>query len=497
VAIEDETDGFDPTLSRFDNGGVIYARAVFDPLAIVDSKGNVVPYLAESITPNQDYTVWTIKARSNINFHDGTPFDANAMKQNFDAMKAGPYGFIASAFGSVSLIDSMTVQLSMLSPWVPFDYWLTGFIGGQMAYMASPKMLNKQDGYGPSHPSGTGPFVFESWIPNESFKAKANKNYWRKGLPYVDSITIKPIVDPNTRVSSLQSGTIDLAHFGTGQPIAQLIGSQNISRVSDAHLPVGEPDITMTMLNCYPTKAPFNNIYARQALAYATDTSRYISTVGGNIELPTDSIFSPGTPFYTKTTYPQYSLDKAKQAVANYKKSTGASQLSFILGTTNDAIDNQWAQLMASMWEQAGINVNINTSYLTAQLIGTALSGQYDAFLWRQFGSIHPDLNYIFWDGNGMSENFALDFARMNDPLTNQYLQSAREEKDSGVAAQYYQKVSERFAVDLQYIYTSRAVWNLAAYGNVQNYNNPTTVDGKPALGMLAGMFFVTEIWKG
>ncbi len=496
IGIEDETDGFDPTQSRFDNAGVVYARAVFDPLATVSRSGKVVPYLAESLTPNQDYTIWTIKARSNINFHDGTPFDGNAIKQNFDAMKAGPYGFIASAFGSVTLIDAMTVQLNMLSPWVPFDYWLTGYIGGQMAYMASPKMLNKQDGYGPSHPSGTGPFVFESWTPNVEFKATANKNYWRKGLPYLDSITVKPIVDPNARVSSLQAGTIDLAHFGTGQPISQLVGSPNISRVTDLNLPAGEPDITFIMLNCWPTKAPLNNIYARQALAYATDTSKYLSTIGGNIEIPTDSVFAPSTPFYTKTTYPKYNLEKAKQAVAKYKKSSGSSSLAFTLGATNDPIDIQEAQLMASMWQQAGITVNINTSYLTSQQIGTALSGQYDAFIWRQFGSIHPDLNYIFWDGNGMSQNFALNFARMNDPLTNQYLQAAREEPNFNTAAQYYQKMSERLAVDLPYILTSRAVWNLAAYGNVQNFNNPTTVDGSPALGMLAGMFFVTEVWK-
>ncbi len=496
IGVEDDVDGFDPTQSRFDNSGVVYARTVFDPLAIVDKSGKVLPYLAKSITPNQDYTVWTIRARSNVNFHDGTPFNANAMKINFDAMKSGPYGFTASVLSSINIIDPMTVSITMSTPWVPFDYWLTGFIGGQLAYMASPKMLKNEDGYGANHPSGTGPFIFESWLPNVSFKAKANPNYWRQGLPYLNAIEIKPMPDTNSRVLSLQSGTIDLAHFGTGQAIAQLEGSPNVIRVNDLNLPVGEPDINFTMLNCYYTRPPFNNIYARQALAYATDNSKYIPTIGGDIEMKTDSVFAPSTPFYTKTTYPQFDQKKALEAVAKYKQTSGANQLEFTLGATNDPIDVQCAELMANMWQQVGIKVNIDSNYLTAQQIGDALAGKFDAFLWRQFGSIHPDLNYIFWNGNGISENFAIDFARVNDPLTNQYLQAAREETDSTTAAKYYQQISERFAVNLQYIYNSRSVWNLAAYGPVQNFNNPTTPDGKPALGMLAGMFFVTEIWK-
>ena len=69
-----------------------------------------------------------------------------------------------------------------------------GSIGGQIAYVAAPSMLAGQNG-STSNPVGTGPFVFKEWVPNDHFTATANPNYWRAGLPYLDQITFKPILD--------------------------------------------------------------------------------------------------------------------------------------------------------------------------------------------------------------------------------------------------------------------------------------------------------------
>ena len=77
--IEAEDQGFDPASARFDETGVLYARTVFDPLTIIAADGSVQPYLAQAVTPNADYTVWTITARPDVVFHDGTPCDAAAI----------------------------------------------------------------------------------------------------------------------------------------------------------------------------------------------------------------------------------------------------------------------------------------------------------------------------------------------------------------------------------------------------------------------------------
>src|SRR3984885_671669 len=100
--IDTEEGGFDPTSARWDEGGYLYGRTVFDPLAIVTAAGNLEPYLAESITSNPDFTVYTITLRPGIVFHDGTPLNAAALLLNLHKQQAsiltGPaFSNVASA----------------------------------------------------------------------------------------------------------------------------------------------------------------------------------------------------------------------------------------------------------------------------------------------------------------------------------------------------------------------------------------------------------------
>jgi peptide/nickel transport system substrate-binding protein len=490
--VEAEESGFDPRNDRFDSTGVMYARTVFDPLAIIDAAGNVQPYLAESITPNADYSSWQIRMRPNLYFHDGTPCDAAAVKENFVAfMQPSTLVHLSiPLLESVQILDQLTVQLNMSAPWVPFNYWLAGLIGGQIAYMSSPKMLNAEDGYGPTKPSGTGPFIFKEWAPNSFFKAVKNPRYWRKGLPYLDSIEFRPITNENSRYASLQSGSIDIMHTDVASLIKEMSTNPDISFVTDQGKVIGEPDMGFILINTTDTKMPLGNIYARQALAWATDTSAYLSVIGDNINPYTNSPFVEGTPYYKPDVpYPKYNLSKAIAAVENFKRSTGLAELSFVLGTTPSPSNNQTAQMLQNQWQKAGINVTIDNSIEQNTLIDNALLGNYDAYIWRQFAAVHPDLNYIFWYNDG------LNFSRNNDPLIDSALDDARSNPNLEVQAKDYQTVSERFAIDLPYIWLSRDVWAIAAGSGVNNYNNPTTPTGAKAFPMISGIIWPTEIW--
>ena len=99
-----EEKGFSPIAGTFDKTGILYARTVFDPLAIIAADGiTVKPYLAESITPNADYTAWTITLRPNLVFHNGTPCDGAALVANFEAQKAA-----ALTGPALTTIDTMS-----------------------------------------------------------------------------------------------------------------------------------------------------------------------------------------------------------------------------------------------------------------------------------------------------------------------------------------------------------------------------------------------------
>lgn len=101
---EAEEKGFSTTQGTFDTTGILYARTVFDPLAIIAADGSVQPYLAESITPNADFTVWTITMRPNLTFHNGTPCDGAAVAENFALQQAsGLTGAALTTIADVSV----------------------------------------------------------------------------------------------------------------------------------------------------------------------------------------------------------------------------------------------------------------------------------------------------------------------------------------------------------------------------------------------------------
>ena len=162
---EAEEKGFSTTQGTFDTTGILYARTVFDPLAIIDASGNVRPYLAQSITPNADYTAWTITMRPKLVFHNGAPCDAAAVAENFALQQAsGLTGPEFTTISNVSVPSSLVVTVTMKSPWVPFDYYLAGGIGGQIAFIAEPNWLKSGSQTNPTDPMATYDF---GWLWRE------------------------------------------------------------------------------------------------------------------------------------------------------------------------------------------------------------------------------------------------------------------------------------------------------------------------------------------
>ena len=330
IGTEADESGFDPTKVALDSTGVMYARTVYDPLAITLADGRIQPYLAESITPNADYTSWVITVRPNVLFHDGTACDGSALLFNMNAYLASPLvNFTLTYVDSVSQTGPRSITIKMKNPWVSFDAWLAGYIGGQIAYVFSPKAFNNKAKPMNQNPVGTGPFIFESWQPNIQFTAKANPHYWRKDskgqpLPYLDGITFKPIPPVASRFSALQTGEIDLMHTDDDPTILQIrsLGS-GYAYVEDDVITVGEPDMNFLMINTAST--PFNDIRIRQAMAYSFDQKNYLQVICNHIAGPSNGLFPPGNEYHNPagTGYPTYNPAKAKALVNAWMHDNG------------------------------------------------------------------------------------------------------------------------------------------------------------------------------
>ncbi|HXW33834.1 MAG TPA: ABC transporter substrate-binding protein [Acidimicrobiales bacterium] len=494
---EAEINSFDPAAGRWDESGINYARTVYDPLTIIDAAGNVQPYLAQSVTPNGNYTQWTIKVRPGVRFHDGTTCDAAAIAGSMNHFKSGELGLVSTQpIQSITTSDPTTVLVNLNQPWVPFDKYLAGGIGGQIGYIVAPAMV-QQISANPNAqvtPIGTGPFKFSQWTPNDHFTAVRNQDYWRTGLPYLDAITWRPIPDATQRASSLQSGNIDMMHTDVAEVILEFQNADQYGYIDDLGSVVGQPDMDFTMLNL--KAAPFTDLRVRQACAMAINTEQYKAIINKNLNPISNQPFVPGTPFYAPVSYPSFNPSQAKSLVQQVARDT-SKPVSFVYGSTTDPAAVQAAQLVQTNFTAVGMQVQLQ-QFQQDDLINNALAGKFQAVEWRQFAAVDPDLNYLFWSPTtifGPPLNIASNFARNTDPQVETLLQQGRRSTDPSARALAYQNLAERFAKDLAYLWTDRAVWAIVTQSKVQNWNNPTTPAGTKAYGMIVGTVWPTQIW--
>ena len=489
MGIDTEESGFNPSTARWDEGGFLYGRTVFDPLAIVNAAGGVEPFLAESITSNEDFTSFTVTLRPGIVFHDGTPLDANALHLNIEnsatSVLTGPA--FADQIASASVSGPLAVTIAMKTSWAPFPYYLAQ---AQTGYIAAPSMLNSTDG-GTSNPVGTGPFVFQDWVPNSHMTSTRNPHYWRKGYPYLNSITYKPIINSSSRAEALQTGQIDMMHSNSPDNLLQFRGDKKYAYYDNSGQIVGQPTAQCVMLNT--STAPFNNKTLRQAMAKAINTAQFSKVIDKGIDAPINGLFLPGSEYYTKTSYPKYDASGAAKLVKQVQQQTGG-QVSFTLNSTSDPETLAAAQFLQQAWQTAGMKVTINI-IAQATIINDALAGTYQATLWRQFGAVDPDLNYVWWSTQTTSPPLALNMARNSDPRIQTALLAGRTTSDKADRIKAYQQVNQYLAQDIPYLWLARDTWAVVANPNVQNFANPTTLQNSKAIAFDEGVLWPTQIW--
>jgi ABC-type transport system substrate-binding protein len=488
-ATEAEINSFDTRLGAWDSTGFLYAGTVYDPLFYQAFDGSVQPFLARSITPNADYTEWTITLRPGITFHDGSPLDANAVKVNLDAYAHAPLtaAYFLNVIGT-KVVDSLTLRVSMYTPWVPFPFYLTK----QPGYVAGLKQL--ADTSGRARPVGTGPFSFKEWLPGDHFTAVRNPSYWRPGLPYLDSITFRPIADPQTRGNSLLAGDIDLMHSSDSQNVADFRNRPGFTQVNDVNSILGEPDQTCIMLNT--AVPPLNDVRVRQALAAATDRQRVIDTLLNGLTKAADGPFVPGSPYYGPTGYPSFDQNRARRLVADYTKDRGPISFKFV--AANNPKSAARNQLLQAMWREVGIQTEI-VLIEQSPLILNAIVGNYQASGWRQFSAPDPDGNYVWWSSTTSAPvgKQALNFTRISDPQIDAALDAGRTQVDPIVRAAAYRLVGARFGADVPYLWLGPAVWIVVGHDRVGGLGHATLPDGTAARNMISGVVSAAELWRG
>jgi len=501
--------------AQLDISGINYARTIYDTLTAPNADGKFVPFLAQSVTKNDDATVWTIVLRQGVKFHDGSPLTATVVKNNLDAYAGnyptrhpvlfglvfGPYVKGVTADDATNTV-TVTVDGDSKTPgnqgWQAFDsyLWSSGRLG-----IAAQAQLDDVSGCA-QNLIGTGPFKLKEWVVNDHFTAVKNPDYWgtdpgngNAKLPYLDEITFKPVPDGQQRLNGLQSGQFQLIHTSSSIDQEQLRSLAKKNSITENESDKFAEVAHLMLCIAPPTDttcpgSPFANQHARNAVAFALDRDTLLHVRGKDIPQIASGPYAPGSVGYLQDAgFPKFDLQKAKDEVAAYKAETG-KDLEFTYGGTPDPEGVETQNFIKGMFEAAGMKVSTYTVEQT-QYINVAVARNFQMYGWRNFPGSDPDSLFVWWHCNNDPPagcDNLVNFGGFNDQVINSDLEKGRVEADPTKRAGFYEDLNRQFSKQLYDLWTNWSVWAVATSPKVHGVFGPELPDGsKPNPGLATG----------
>jgi peptide/nickel transport system substrate-binding protein len=328
------------------------AQSLYQPLVQLNTAAQNEYVLAESIAPNKTTSEWIIKLRQGVTFHDGKPLTAQDVIYTFRRIKTGNKGSSFSggdSLGPMNLaglkaLDTHTVLVPFTSPY--------GSFLNQLAYWYYLYII--PDGFNPAapgtKPNGTGPFVYQSFTPEQRSVFTRNKNYWKSGRPYVDTLTIIDFSDNTALQNALTTGVIHGAGAFDGPELAALASATGVKTVA-SHTGAITP-FTMRV-----DQAPFNDVNVRQALRLLVDRQQLVNAgLAGNGVVASD-VFSPYDPDFDRSLHRDQDVAQAKFLL----RKAGKENLTVTLTTSPAATGMvSMATVLAQQAKAAGVTIKLN-----------------------------------------------------------------------------------------------------------------------------------------
>jgi peptide/nickel transport system substrate-binding protein len=491
VGLGAETSGWNPYQGQWGATAFMVANAIFDPLAGFDDDGIAHPYLAESFTPNGDFTVWEIGLRQGVVFHDGTPVDADAIATNLEAGRTS--GLTAASFATVSsidVVDDATVRVTMTRPYSTFPYLLAG----QPGYMTAPSQL-ADPATAQSRPVGTGPFSLVDWVPDDRLTVARNEAYWRPGLPYLDGIEFRILTDNQSRLASLEAGEVDAIEVTAASSLRdaeRTARGGGIQFVSDAGRETDEIIITLNT-----SAPPFDDPTAREAVAAAIDRDGLAAVNAGAVP-PAWGPLAEGSPAYLtpeEAGNTPYDPVRARELATSYEQQSG-QPLRFGMILPPDPELRANGELLQAQLSEAGIGVEIELAEQTS-LISRVLGGDYQASAFALFSTPTLDRGYAFIATAPAGGGLSLNVSRYDDPELTAAMDEARATDDPDEQADAYREVQRRLAAANQLVFLYHRVRAVAFDDTTFGFFD-TTFPGSDRAAY-AGFYstpFPTSVWK-
>jgi peptide/nickel transport system substrate-binding protein len=353
AALDIEPASLDPIFGNAPSLDRKVFNLIYENLLLLDDKGQLQPALATSWEIAEDQKSITFKLRPGVTFHDGTPFNAQAVKFNIERTinpaTNSPHASTLAGVSGVDVVDDMTARINLSFP----SGAVIAGLASEAGSMASPNAVQSLGKDFGRKPVGTGPFVFSEWRSADRVTVKKNDKYWRKdtsggALPYLSEVVVRFMPNPAVKLLEVKAGSVQLSDNLQVKDFADVDANKELKRV---------PALTgiHQWMSFNVTKPPLDNKDLRQAINYAINrdalnkvVSRGFGTVTPTLVTENEWIFIKDLPA------PTHDIAKAKDFLA---KSGFKGELT--VSVIQRDPDTQIAQLVQAMLREAGITLKV------------------------------------------------------------------------------------------------------------------------------------------
>ncbi len=429
------------------------------------------PALATGWEISDDGTVYTFTLREGVKFHDGSDFNAEAVKFNFDRMlnedhpyhNTGPFplSFFFSSVQEVEAVDDLTVRFTLDAPYAPFLSNLAYPTG----LMVSPAAVMEHGADFGRNPSGTGPFTFTEWRSNEAVVVEANPDYW-DGAPALQAVVFRPISDANTRTAEMLAGGIDMMVEVPPVALSEFQGDQ-FNLVEQAG-----PHVWFLILNA--KEGPFADVRVRQAANYAINKEALVNDV---LEGTAAVAAGPTPPAFAWAyndalePYP-YDPDKARALIA--EAGAEGAELTFYVTEGGSGMLDPVAMgtAMQADLEAVGFDVTIETYEWNTFLgqVNPGLEGKADMAQMAWMTNDPDTLPYLALRTEAWPDQGGFNSGYYSNAEVDMLLEAARVSTDQAERARLYKQMQEIVREDAPWVFVANWKQNAVTSDRVENF---------------------------
>ncbi len=431
----------------------------------------VEPALATEWEISDDGKVYTFKLRNGVKFHDGSDFNAEAVKFNFDRIlkeehpyhDTGPFplSFFFSAVQDVEVIDPMTVKFILDAPYAPFLSNLaypTGLIVSPEAVKQNGKEFGR-------NPSGTGPFKFAKWKSNERVVVERNDDYW-DGAAQTEAVVFRPITDANTRTAEMLAGGIDLMVEVPPVALSQFEGD-GYKLVEQAG-----PHVWFLILNA--KEGPFADKRVRQAANYAINKSAIVDDVLEGTAAVAAGPTPPAFAWAYNESLEPYPYDPEKAKALLKEAGAEGAELTFYVTEGGSGMLDPVAMgtaIQADL-QAVGMNVKIETYEWNTFLgeVNPGLEGKADMAEMAWMTNDPDTLPYLALRTEAWPDKGGFNSGYYSNPEVDRLLEAARASTDQAERAKLYQQMQSIVQEDAPWVFVANWKQNAVTTSSVENF---------------------------